>query len=237
VDPELTRIVDQIGELAGPLDFDQLVRRARHRQHRAVYAAVGVTGLVGVTAGLAVSHSGAPQTLRVVTPASSSPPLPSRHVFPTVRSGQACPATSGRAVSNSSFGGFELGRGPVRMLIANVGDLRRGIVDISSADEGNRLGTGPAGFYAFQGFWYSLPSYQASWTVTAQRLDGAGRVLFGDSDPTAVAQPVPAGTDQQFGSDYRSGIGSTWVSAPGCYGFQVSGAGLTETVIVDVRFR
>jgi hypothetical protein len=137
-------------------------------------------------------------------------------------------------VSNADFVGFELGEGPVRMLIANAGNLRRGVVYIAPSDKGNPLG--PAAYYAFQNFWYSLPSYKGTWTVTAQRLDGAGSVLFGNSYPAPIAQPVPAGA-QEFGPGYRSGVGSTWVNAPGCYGFRVSGPGLSEVIVVNVVLR
>ncbi|MGH2873810.1 MAG: hypothetical protein ACRDL5_15285 [Solirubrobacteraceae bacterium] len=152
--------------------------------------------------------------------------------FPILRPGEACPATAGRAVSNRYFAGVELGRGEVRMLIANAGDLRRGVVDISPADHNNPLG--PSRFYAFQDFWYSLPTYKRTWTVTAKRLDGRGQVRFGNSDPTSTASPVPAGGDQAFGPGFRSGIGSTWVSNPGCYGFKVTGPGLHELIILRV---
>ncbi len=170
---------------------------------------------------------------RGVTQASS--PAPATASYPTLHPGQGCPATPGRLVNNAYFGGYELGQGPVRMLIANAGNLRRGIVYIVPADKNNPLG--PAAYYAFQNFWYSLPSFKRTWTVTARRLDGAGSVLFGNSDPTPTARPVPADAPQEFGPGYRSGVGSTWVNAPGCYGFQVSGDQLREVIVVDVILR
>ncbi len=118
------------------------------------------------------------------------------------------------------------------MLVANAGDLRHGIVYVGAADKGNPLG--PPNFYAFQDFWYSLPAYQGTWTVVGRRLDGAGQVRFGNSDPTAIAPAVLAGASQAFGPGYRSGVGSTWINEPGCYGFQVRGPNLDEIIIVDV---
>lgn len=47
---------------------------------------------------------------------------------------------------------------------------------------------------------------------------------------------MPAG-ENQLGPGYRSCVGSTWVSVPGCYGFRVSGPHLSETIIVDVALR
>ena len=200
-----------------------LACRRQRRQRVVGRMVVGALLVAAVTASLVAALRPPAASTRVAT---TSPP---GSLFPVVRGGQACPSTPGRWVENASFDGYELGGGPVRMLVANEGELQRGIVYIAPADKGNPLG--PANYYAFQNFWYSLPSYRGPWTVTARRLDGPGHVLFGDSYPTVVAQPVPAG------AGYRTGIGSTWVSAPGCYGFHVSGPHLSETVVVDVELR
>jgi hypothetical protein len=191
-----------------------------------VLAAGSATG-----AAVALTRSSGPTGLQSLTTVSPSPVA-----FPTLQQpGQACPATPGSPVNNAYFDGVELGAGPVKMLVANAGNLARGIVYIVPADKNNPLG--PRRFYAFQNFWYSLPSYTGAWTVTAQRLDGSGSVRFGDSYPTRTAHPVPAGGAQEFGHGYRSGIGSTWVDRPGCYGFRVSGPRLSEVVVVDVVLR
>jgi hypothetical protein len=94
-------------------------------------------GSLAGTATTAVLLIGAPTSTMVIdgrrplaaTRVTATAPAPA--VFPTLHPGQACPATPGRPVSNAYFVGFELGKGPVRMLIANAGDLRRGVVYIA----------------------------------------------------------------------------------------------------------
>jgi hypothetical protein len=209
--------------------LDRLASASRHRRRvRRATGTAAVMVVAAISAGLILEGRSSPST----TVGTASPPAA---VLPSVKPGQVCPATPGVPVSNAYFGGYELGSGPVRMLIANAGNLRRGIVYVGPADTSNSLG--PANYYAFQDFWYSLPSYKGAWTVTARRLDGSGDVLFGNSEPTPTAQPVPAGAAQEFGPGYRSGVGSTWIKAPGCYGFHVSGQGLSETIVVQVVLR
>jgi hypothetical protein len=51
--------------------------------------------------------------------------------FPSLPSGGRCPASPGRQISTADFGGIALGKGPVRVVIWNRGDLRRGVADLS----------------------------------------------------------------------------------------------------------
>ncbi|MHB2023333.1 MAG: hypothetical protein ACYCO3_08395 [Mycobacteriales bacterium] len=74
MDTDLTRLVDQFGELARPLDFESLRRRVRRRRaRRTAVVAATLAGALGLSLGLAFSLPGGRETLRVVTPAGSPP--------------------------------------------------------------------------------------------------------------------------------------------------------------------
>jgi hypothetical protein len=73
--------------------------------------------------------------------------------FPALRPGQRCPATSGHTVNTSQFGGIALGDGPVRVLIANTGDLRHGTANLLRH-------TSAPPWLALKTLWYSMPAYQ-----------------------------------------------------------------------------
>lgn len=205
--------------------------RSRHRGRRATrrvgLAATLAVAAAAVAAVAALPGNGAPS--RVAT-AGGGPTAG----FPALGPGGSCPATPEHPAHTPLGDGEEAGAGPVRMMINNVGDPAHGVVDIGRSDGHNPLG--PAGYYAFQDYWYSLPSYRATWTVTARRLDGPGQVLLNNSSPTPAPQSVPAGPSQESGGGYRSGVGSTWVPGPGCYGFRVQGPHLHETVVLEVVF-
>lgn len=88
MDTELTRLADQLGELARPLDFESLRRRAgRRRARRTAAVAAAVAGVLGLSVGLAISQPGGRQTLRVLTP-TGSPPAHNRSPQATVTAPQ-----------------------------------------------------------------------------------------------------------------------------------------------------
>ncbi len=143
--------------------------------------------------------------------------------FPVVRPGQRCPATDGRPVNNSYFGGVALGTGPVRPLIAMRGDLRHGVVDLGKSSS--------PGWLAFKTLWFSGPAYRGPFLIRAKRLDRPGPVAFGES-PTLAPLAVPPGPTLNTGAGYRTAPGATWVRAPGCYAWQIDGLTFSEVIVV-----
>ena len=149
-----------------------------------------------------------------------------------LRPGQRCPATPGRPVSNSYFGGVALvARGPVRPLLATAGDTRAGIADLNPAQT--------PGWREFKTLWFSMPAYQGPFVIRAMRLDRAGPVrLSGSGQLPTSAGPllVPPGPTLNSSDGFRTVPSGTWAKAPGCYGFQVDGLTFTETLVVHAEW-
>ena len=145
--------------------------------------------------------------------------------FPVIRSGQRCPASSGVLVSNASFVGIALGHGRVHPIPAALGDLRHGVVVLSTD-------TGAPGWLAFKTLWFSEPSYKGPFVIRGKRLDGSGPIAFGET-PTLAPLVVPPGDTINSYAGYRTAPGGTWVKAPGCYGWQIDGLAFSDVIVVD----
>jgi hypothetical protein len=150
--------------------------------------------------------------------------------FPVLRPGQRCPASHGRPVDNSQFGGIALGTGPVRPIIAeqSAGDARRGIGDLSSSSV--------PGWLAFKTLWFSVPAYQGPFVIRAIRLARPGMIAMGEG-PTVAPLVVPPGPTVNGGSGWRTAPGGTWVKSPGCYAWQVDGLMFSEIIVVSAVLR
>jgi hypothetical protein len=79
--------------------------------------------------------------------------------------------------------------------------------------------------------WYSIPSYRGPFIVRGARLDGPDQVAFGGSAPRATFIAVPPGPTVNSGGGYRTAPEGIWVRAAGCYGWQIDGTNLHETII------
>jgi hypothetical protein len=128
------------------------------------------------------------------------------------------------------FTGVALGRGPVRVLLADRGDVLRGRV---------RLGSGQvSGWSALQTLWFAEPGYDGPFVVRASRLGTTSPVEDTPGatglDPGSGPLAVPAGATANTEAGYRTVPGSTWVRSPGCYGWQVDGTGFSEVIVADV---
>ena len=217
-------------------------RRQRRRRLAVMLVAVGATGV----------YLAARET------ASSAPrpgPLLSRPLhLPALGPGGRCPVSSGYTVNNPYFGGSVLGAGPVRVLVANRGDVLHGRA---------KLGTsGARGWFALQTLWYSILGYDGPFVVRAARLGkrGPDEVQPGASGLSPGSGPlvVPTGpTINTYYSNWRPGHardpvsgrlvptltgygyrtvpGSTWVKSPGCYAWQIDGRGFSEVIVIDAQ--
>jgi hypothetical protein len=136
-------------------------------------------------------------------------------------------------VQASFFDGVALGSGPVKVLIANRGDLRVGhaVLGISEAP----------GWFALQTLWFSVPGYDGPFVVRAKRLGSHGPVRVTPSgsglSPGSGSLVVPAGPTLNTQHGYRTVPGSTWVTSPGCYAWQVDGENFREVITVDAQPR
>ncbi len=151
--------------------------------------------------------------------------------FPSLSAGQSCPATPGQTINNSLFGGVALGNGKVRVLVANGGDVLHGQPTLGT--------TAVPGWFALQTLWFTMPGYDGPFVVRGTRLGASGTIEVhpGDGGQAPGSGPlvVPAGPTANTQDGYRTQPGSTWVTSPGCYAWQVDGQNFTEVIIVNAR--
>jgi hypothetical protein len=143
--------------------------------------------------------------------------------FPALRPGQRCPASQGSPVNTADFGGVALGNGLVRVVIANAGDLRRGVADLSPSSS--------PPWIALKTLWFSVPAYQGPFIIRAKRLGHPGPVALGEG-PTVAPLVVPPGPTLNGTEGWREAPGGLWVKTPGCYAWQVDGLTFSEIIIV-----
>ena len=147
--------------------------------------------------------------------------------FPVVREGASCPATRGAPVATytSYFGGTALGDGPVRVAIGNGGNLRRGQAQLGSTDV--------PGWFALETLWFAMPSYDGPFVVRGEPLGGSGSIHVDGSPTNASPLVVPPGPTTNTQHGIRVAPVSTWVTSPGCYGWQVDGLSFSYVIVVD----
>lgn len=137
--------------------------------------------------------------------------------------------SSGTTFNNSYFDGVALGSGPVRVLLADAGNVLSGRVD---------LGTRSAlGWFALQTLWFAMPRYSGPFVVRGSRLGKRApiEVRPGGSGLSAGTGPLTVGRGNTLNTQdgYRTVPGSTWIRSPGCYAWQVDGRGFSEVIVVD----
>jgi hypothetical protein len=146
--------------------------------------------------------------------------------FPVVRNGASCPATPGAPVATytSYFGGTALGDGPVRVAIGDGGNLRRGQAQLGSPDV--------PGWFALETLWFAMPSYDGPFVVRGEPLGGSGSIHVDGSPTNASPLVVPPGPTANTQHGIRVAPVSTWVTSPGCYGWQVDGLSFSYVIVV-----
>ena len=144
--------------------------------------------------------------------------------FPALRPGQRCPASHGNPVSTDFFGGIALGNGPVRVIVADTGDVRHGVTSLISP-------TSVPPWLGLKTLWFSVPAYQGPFMIRAERLGHPGPVALGEG-PTVAPLVVPPGPTLNGGGGWRTAPGGLWVRTPGCYAWQVDGLDFSEIITV-----
>jgi hypothetical protein len=197
-----------------------LIREARRRQRRRRLAIILV--LVPAAAAYVVART-------ATSPRLSRALLARPLHFPTLGPGGRCPVSRGSKLNNSYFTGIALGGGPVRVLLADRGDVLRGLVDLGA--------TAAPGWSALQTLWIAMPGYRGAFVVRAARVGARGPIEVQASEtglsPGSGPLVVAAGPTSNSQDGYRTVPGSTWVTSPGCYAWQVDGQGFSDIVVVD----
>lgn len=170
--------------------------------------------------------SGYAQTCRLVsswcTPVAGQIPRALRRPLrlPGLRRGAKCPTSSGRRLDNGQFGGIALGRGPVEPLIAMAGDLEHGVI---AFHRGN-------GWWDAKTLWFSRPRYRGPVFIRGRRLDGPGRIVFGEQ-PSLIDPQLPPGPAINGTNGWREWPGGTFIRSLGCYAWQIDGSDFSRVVV------
>ncbi len=201
--------------------FEEARRRRRRRWTGGVLLVTALVVTSGVAVAINVGKSSSPV---------GSVPLLSRPLhFPALGPGGSCPASRGVTVSNSYFGGIAFGSGPVRVLLADSGDIRHGRVDLSPSQV--------RGWSALQTLWFAVPGYNGPFLVRAERIGQRGPIEVQPGsmglEPGSGPLLVPAGPTINTAHGYRTVPGSSWVKSGGCYAWQVDGPNFSEVIVVE----
>jgi hypothetical protein len=136
--------------------------------------------------------------------------------FPRVH-GRRCPATPGRFRQTPISGAMTVGTGAVRVLIANAGQPRPGFHPASFD-----------GWLALKTHFVSTPAYRGPFLIRARPIGKVGHIRIGSTPAEFGPLLVPAG------SGWREQPYFTFVTSPGCYGWQLDGTTFSYDVIVHV---
>ena len=201
-------------------DVELLIKEARRRQRR---RRLGIILVLVVGAGTYV-------LARTATSPRLSASLFARPLhFPALAPGARCPVSRGSTMDNAYVTGAALGSGPVRVLLADRGDVLRGRVDLGAS--------ATPGWSAMQTLWIAMPGYTGPFVVRAARLGARAPIEVKPSQtglsPGSGPLVVAAGATANSQDGYRTVPGSTWVKSPGCYAWQIDGRGFSEILVAD----
>ena len=206
----------------GAVEVNMLIKEARRRQRVRWFAVVAALVAMSVLA-LSLSAGRAASPTKFVS--LTSRPL---H-FPTLGPNRSCPASPGKTFNNILFAGVALGSGPVRVLLADSGDLPHGHVNLYPSEV--------RGWFALQTLWFAKPGYNGPFVVRAKRIGRSGKVEVQPGrnglEPGSGPLMVSAGPTMNSAGGYRTVPGSTWVKSGGCYAWQVDGRNFSEVIVVD----
>ena len=149
--------------------------------------------------------------------------------LPSVASGQACPTSSRQPARrlDPQFGtGAAFGQGPIYPLMAEASSTsgRLPLGDVAGGD---------GGWAASKVLWIASPAYRGDQIlVRGRQLNGPHELRFGlganpSSDLVLTVNTSAAEVWSNWPSETR------W-QAPACYGYQVDGAGISETIVFEV---
>jgi hypothetical protein len=150
--------------------------------------------------------------------------------LPTLAAGQACPVTRAAPPDPAPPSGHPLGTGGPPSALGHAPvfpDARYFHGD--RAELWVRADTTNPGWYSTKVPWASRTGYLGWVLIRTGRLDGPGRARVGLSLAGGPAISEALGVNVQ--ADWQFWPGSTDVTAPGCYAYQVDGTSFTEIIV------
>jgi hypothetical protein len=187
---------------------------------RLVVVAIAAGGLVacsGDSSGPSGSQGPAPTTLANLR----QRPL----VIRQLKAGESCPAARPHTLSPAFAPG--LGGGPVHP----VGFRKQGVLVFPYPPPRNSLFAGSE-WGGQKVLWVSNPTYDGPILIRGRQLDGANPLRFGQAGATLLHELAFArGHADNWTGGWRNFPSYTRLRAPGCYAYQVDGAGFSDIIV------
>jgi hypothetical protein len=142
-----------------------------------------------------------------------------------LQAGTSCPALRPHDLSPAFAPG--LGDGPVYP----VGFGKRGVLRFAYPPP--KIGLFAGSEWGGQKvLWVSDPKYDGPILIGGQQVDGTNQVRFGQGS-AAIRQELafPAHSPDNWSGGWRNFPSYTRLRAPGCYAYQVDGAGFSDTIV------
>ncbi len=142
--------------------------------------------------------------------------------LPTLQPATSCPATPGKSISPDF--GPDLGNGPVYPV--GLGNEGVAIYDKQQIAVG--------GWFSVKVLWIGDPTYKSPALVRGHQIDGPGELGFErGSDPLRELRlHTNGGVAPRSG--WHNWPSETRLRGPGCYAYQVDGAGFSEVIVFKV---
>jgi hypothetical protein len=81
--------------------------------------------------------------------------------------------------------------------------------------------------------WFAMPSYGGPFVVRGEPLGGSGSIDVDGSSTDPSPLVVPPGPTLNTQDGIRVAPVATYVTSPGCYGWQVDGLSFSYVIVVD----
>ena len=149
--------------------------------------------------------------------------------FPSLTAGDECPVTPTVALDPPPPTGHALSTGGPPSALGHAPLFPDGRYYGDRGVLGVRSGHPHPGWYTAKTPWASRTGYRGWTLIRTARLDGSGRALVELQlpDGIAIADVVPVNVQ----ADWQYWGGGTEVTNPGCYAYQIDGAGFTEVIV------
>jgi hypothetical protein len=142
----------------------------------------------------------------------------------SVAPGEPCPTSRLRATSPDFGPG--LGDGPVYP----VGFTKRGVLRFPYPPPKNSVFAGSA-WGGQKVLWVGDPSYGGPILIRGHQVDGVNRVQFGQGSAALLKElAFEAQSADNWAGGWRTFPSYTRLRAPGCYAYQVDGAGFSDVI-------
>jgi len=112
-----------------------------------------------------------------------------------------------------------------------VGFSRRGVLRFAYPPEKNSLFAG-SDWGGQKVLWVSDPKYGGPILIRGRQVDGTNGIRFGLAGPRLLEElAFPGHSADNWSGGWRNFPSYTRLRGPGCYAYQVDGAGFSDTIV------